>query len=177
MTTTEDNKTNKTNTGNVLITLFVGLVLIAVALLVGRCTKTCPDPETIETHDTTYIHHTDTVKVDTIIYKDRTILDTFIIRDTFLIREQLSYEDSLSQIWVSGINPSIDSIKHFIPRDTVVITNDITHVIQRKHGWTVTVGVYGGYGISIDGQKRLIGSPEIGIGVAIGYGFDIGRKK
>lgn len=154
-----------------LLILFCS-ILFGGGFFLGRYSS--PEPETIEKHDTTYIHSVDTLTVhkDSIVYRDRIVIDTFHIRDTFLIREQLTYEDSLSQIWVSGINPSIDSIKHFIPRDTVVITNNITHIVTKKHGWTVNVCLYGGYGgCMVD--KRLYGSPEVGIGMSIGYGFII----
>lgn len=160
----------KKETRNGLITGAIGIVLVIIAFLLGRCTYECPEPETIEKHDTTYIHSTDTVKVDTIIYKDRIVLDTFYIRDTFLVREQLTYEDSLSKIYVSGIDPSIDSIIHYIPRDTVIITNDITHVVKKKWNFGIGVGGYVGAGVGYNPLKGSFGvnAPEVGVGVIVG---------
>lgn len=162
----------KKETRNGLITGAIGIVLVIIAFLLGRCTYECPEPETIEKHDTMLIHSVDTVTVhkDSIVYKDRVILDTFIIRDTFLVSEQLTYEDSLSKIWVSGINPAIDSIVHYIPRDTVIINNDITHVVKKKWNFGIGVGGYVGAGVGYNPLKGSFGvnAPEVGVGVIVG---------
>ena len=129
------------------------------------------EPQIIEKVDTVVVTKIDTLKIkkDSIIYKTKTKLDTLYIHDTILIREQKEYEDSLSHIWISGIDAEIDSIHYTIPEKTVTITKEITKIEKQKTGWSLVVGPYVGYGIGIK-DKNVIATPEIGIGVSIGWG-------
>lgn len=164
------------NSRNILITLAVGLVLMAISFIMGRCTSPQPE-EGVETKsDTVYIHHTDTIKVDSIIYRTKRILDTvYLPADTVLYVEQVEYEDSLSKVWVSGIEPKVDSIWHFIPRDTVLINNDTTITISEKKHWKqfvgVGLGVGAGAGYNPNTGKLDVIVPEVSLNIVYGFGY------
>lgn len=77
-------------------------------------------------------------------------IDTVTIHDTIFIEsEQKEYQSENYRAWVSGYQPSLDSIEVY-PK-----TKIITRTKKRK--WSI--GIYGGYGIGNNGL-----SPEIGVG-------------
>lgn len=157
---------------NIIIAILIGLVLVAVAFFTGRCSVKAPEESTETKSDTVYIEKWDTIKVDTIIYRTKRIKDTiYLAADTTLYVEQIEYEDSLSHIWVSGIEPAIDSIVHFIPRDTVLINSETTITKVEKKHWKqfVGVGLSGGYGVSINQTPTF--SPFVGVTVTYGFGY------
>lgn len=110
--------------------------------------------ETVTKNDTTYVHTIDTITVikSDIIYKNTIVLDTIYIKDTALFVEQKVFEDSLSTIFISGVNPELDSIKYRLSRDTVHIFTETTNTISQKDSFwknrfVVTAGAFLGYGL------------------------------
>ena len=110
--------------------------------------------ETITQSDTIVIKSIDTITVTKkdIIYKETLVLDTIYIRDTALVVEQKTYSDSLSTIFISGVNPNLDSIYYRIPRDTVQILTETTNTISQKESFwhnrfTISAGIFCGYGL------------------------------
>lgn len=87
--------------------------------------------------DTVQIHCTDTVEVEIPITQKR-------------------YADSTYTAWVSGYNPSLDSINIYPRHEVVTITNTIR---QKPKRWGVGLNV--GYGIT----PRHGMQPYVGIGV------------
>lgn len=166
------------NKGHIISEIIMAVVIL---LLLFSLRRQYFDGGTEKNSDTVYIHSTDTLYLpkDSIIYKWKKVTDTlYLPKDTTLLVEQKYYEDSLSGIWISGVNPEIDSIKHFIPRDTVVVTNEITHtVIQEvRSGWGITIGGYaGGGGYVINGQVGV--APEIGLGCTVGWTYIFKHRK
>ena len=162
---------------NVLMAILV--IFLLCVLVFKSCNREPIDGGTEVKKDTIYIHHTDTVLKDTIIYKWKKVKDTvYLPADTMLFVEQKYYEDSFSAVWISGIEPEIDSIKHFIPRDTVLVNTEITHTIvdEVRSGFGICLGGYAGYGGAVkDGQVYV--SPEIGIGGTIGWCYIFKHKK
>lgn len=149
------------------------VMAVAILLLSFFLCKSCKPVEGhTETHsDTVFIHSKDTLYFpkDSIIYKWKKSTDTLYLHDTVLVREQKCYQDSFSTIWISGIEPEIDSIIHFIPRDTVLINTETTTTVvqKKKFGLGVTFGLSAGYGGYYDNGKVGL-APEIGISVVIG---------
>ena len=167
---------SKKSRNTLILSILGGIVLCVITFFCGRCgNKTVVDEEIVY-HDTTYITHIDTVKVDSIIYKTKIKLDTLYVHDTLLIREQKEYEDSLSHIWISGIDAEIDSILYTMPEKETIIETEIIRTIHKKSGWTITIGPYIGVGAALNNNKVYL-SPEIGVGVTIGYGWMIEKKK
>lgn len=167
---------SKKSHNKLILSILGGIVLCVIAFFCGRCSNKTVIDEEIVHHDTTYITYIDTVRVDSIIYKTKIKLDTLYVHDTLLIREQKEYEDSLSHIWISGIDAEIDSILYTMPEKETVIETEIIRTIHKKSGWTITIGPYIGAGAALNNNKVYL-SPEIGVEVTIGYGWMIEKKK
>lgn len=93
------------------------------------------------------------------------------IRDTInntivLPKENVMYEDSLYTAWVSGVSPSLDSIR--IRQKVVTITTQVPYEVvkHRKFSVGVQLGFGPQYGLI---NKRWDVGPYVGIG--IGYNF------
>ena len=124
--------------------------------------------ETVTKYDTTYVHTIDTITVtkSDIVYKNIIVLDTIYISDTAMFVEQKVFEDSLSTIYISGIEANLDSIEYRIKRDTLKIYKEINNTISQKESFwhnrfVVTAGVYAGYGL-------LTNKPDIYVGLGFG---------
>ena len=109
--------------------------------------------ETIKS-DTIVIKSIDTITVTKkdIEYRDVFILDTIFVKDTSLVFEQKVFEDSISTIYISGVNIELDSIEYRLPKDTVQIyTEKIQTVKEQESFWhnrfTISAGVFAGYGL------------------------------
>ena len=164
---------------NTLITILIGLVLVAVAFFTGRCTA--PSREIgEETHSDTIHHYSkDTVFLpkDSIVYKWKRVTDTlYLSKDTALLVEEKCYEDSLSRVVFTGIDCELDTIIHFIPRDTLIINTETTITIDKpQKRWKQFIGVGVHLGVSagynpIDKNAAIV-APEIGVGFVYGVGY------
>lgn len=69
---------------------------------------------------------------------------------------QKQYADSTYTAWVSGYNPSLDSIRIYPRHEIITISNTIR---QKPKRWIV--GLNAGYGITKDGIQ-----PYIGVGIS-----------
>lgn len=130
--------------------------------------------------DTIHTTYTDTifVPIEKIKYVESKIIDTIYLKptDTVLLVEQKEYKDTISTIWISGVEPKIDSISYRIPRDTFFINKEITVKEQRRinKGLTLNIGLGTGIGINpITGKIE----PTIGIQGTIGWGLCISKKR
>lgn len=150
----------------------IGLALGILLMLIPYTFKsTIPKP--ILKTDTIHTTSIDTIFIDKIKYVKTSKLDTIFIYDTILIKEQKIYEDTISTIWISGINPEIDSIKYRLPRDTFFITNEIE---QKRINKGIILGIgLGGCVIYNPITGRI--EPGIGINASIGFGFCIGKRR
>lgn len=110
----------------------------------------------------------DTIKVTEPVYVTRKVVDsvafpvtdTLRLRDTlfvYLEREQVRWQDSLSVVYASGVNPQVDSVIHFT-RDQI-ITKEIPVIQVKKTRWGI--GVQAGFGAYKDGL-----TPYFGVGVS-----------
>lgn len=87
------------------------------------------------------------------------VTDTIDVHDTlyvYLDREQIQWRDSLCEVYASGINPRVDSVRHY--RESKIITIKTQPPVKVKANWGV--GLQAGYGASKDGL-----SPYIGVGL------------
>lgn len=127
------------------------------------------------------VEYRETVKRDTIIiksidiitiektnisYRDIIVLDTVFLKDTSMLIEQKVFEDSISTIFISGVNPEIDSIFYRVPRDTVQVYTEKIQTVKEKNNFfknrfVVTAGIYAGYGL-------ISKQPDVFIGVGCG---------
>lgn len=152
---------------------------LIIVFFIGRCSSTPNIVEKVKT-DTLTITHIDTVYKDSVQIKETlkevVVLDTLYIHDTILLYEQKHYQDSLSDIWISGISPKLDSVRYYVPYKETIIEIEKTSQIERKWGCSLIVGPYIGYGIGLH-NNQLIMSPEIGIGITIGFGYNFPLNK
>ena len=91
------------------------------------------------------------------------VMDTLVIRDTMYVvmeREQVVWQDSLSKVYVSGVLPQIDSVKHYVSEK--IITRELTNIVKKPCKWGI--GVQAGYGIQLGEQVKT--APYIGIGIS-----------
>lgn len=156
-----------------IIMIIMGAVIAVLSYFLVR-SYTADVETTIETvTDTVFLHSTDTLYVykENIQYKEIRAVDTIYITDTILIREQKLYEDSLAKIWISGVEPELDSICYYIPRDTVLVNTTQTVTIHKKQGWGQFVGIGAGvgYGLSLGPTTHF--EPYVGINIVYGVGW------
>ena len=145
------------------------LVTLAVALgfIVGhRCDRSGPVAQVEARVDTLFVR--DTIKVTDPVFLTRRIVDTIAypvhdttkVRDTlyvYLAREQVTWEDSLSRVYASGIDPQVDSVIHFV--QDRIITKEIPVIQVKRTRWGI--GVQAG----VTGDKNGV-IPYVGVGVS-----------
>ena len=156
-----------------LIMIIMGVVIAILSYFLVRTYTAYVEQEVKIETDTIYLHSTDTCFVykENIQYKEIRAIDTIYVTDTILIREQKLYEDSLAKIWISGVEPELDSICYFIPRDTVLVNTTQTVIQHKKQGWGQFVGVGAGigYGLSLGPTHHF--EPYVGINIVYGVGW------
>lgn len=154
----------------VLRALIVVVGIIIICLLLTPKTEE-KEVKTVVLHDTIVIHDTIEKTVTEIQYKKIKIVDTNYLptpdTTTALPVEQKHYSDTLSDIWISGYKPTIDSIKYHIPHKIVYIDKIIE--VERKKKWyedrfVITAGVSAGYGIFTKQHDVFVG---VGVGIRL----------
>lgn len=124
--------------------------------------------DTVVVRDTLRIE----VPVEKIKYRDRKVVDTLYLptpQDTTpLPIEQKHYQDSISDIYISGYQPQIDSIQYHIPYKTVYV-DKVVEVPQVKKWYEdrfiFSAGVYTGYSPIYNNFDVIVG---FGVGVRLG---------
>lgn len=175
-------KENYQTKSNTLI--FIAIIMMAIAFFSLYFSKTPPN-----------VNKTDTVYVSDTIYKDTTLtifkekpvvkevyltkVDTFYTsegKDTILKTESKLYQDTLCckndsiilKNYISGVNPTLDSIKADWRKQETIITNtvEITKYIEKKRTFLdrFSIGIGVGYGIGLNNKQF-----EPFIGVSFNY--------
>lgn len=124
--------------------------------------------DTVVVRDTLRIE----VPVEKIKYRDRKVVDTLYLQTpqdtTPLPIEEKVYEDSISTIQISGIQPQIDKIEYHIPQQTIYV-DKVVEVPQVKKWYedrfVISAGVYTGYSPIYNNFDVIVG---FGIGVRLG---------
>lgn len=145
-------------------------ILITLAVLAsftyGRLLPFGGDSEPLkEKVDTLFIRDTIVAYKPQIVEKvklEKVILpaDTVMLHDTMFVllqKEQMVWQDSLAAVYVSGILPQIDSVKHFRSERVITIEKPIPVKVRDKWG----LGLHAGVGACKDGL-----TPYIGVGVS-----------
>lgn len=153
-----------------LVCLLIVSVLFNIVLLVGKS----PHSGQIKTSDTTRVTIIDTIPYLHPVPKDSIVVryETRLLpteRDTTMQTDcidsvkveipitQKRYADSTYTAWVSGYNPTLDSIRIYPRHEVITITNTIR---QKPKRWGVGLNV--GYGITPKNGLQ----PYIGVGVS-----------
>ena len=148
--------------------IVIVIAFFAVAsFFAGRMTaRNGAETAIVERADTLVIR--DTIKVTEAVSVTRRVVDsvpypvtdTIRMRDTLYVlleRQQVTWEDSLSRVYASGINPQVDSVIHFIQER--VITRHIPIIQVRKTRWGVGIQA----GATADKNGVI---PYVGVGVS-----------
>ena len=157
---------NKYKIDTFLLSL-VSLILLATTIYYSSNKKVVY--ETVTQNDTILIKSIDTITIEktNISYRDVIILDTVFVKDTSLIVEQKVFSDSISTIYISGVNPELDSIEYRLPKDTVQIFIEKVQTVKEKESFwhnrfVVSAGVFAGYGL-VHKQPDIF----LGVGCAV----------
>ena len=157
---------NKYKIDTFLLSL-VSLILLATTIYYSSNKKVVY--ETVTQNDTILIKSIDTITIEktNISYRDVIILDTVFVKDTSLIVEQKVFSDSISTIYISGVNPELDYIEYRLPKDTVQIFIEKVQTVKEKESFwhnrfVVSAGVFAGYGL-VHKQPDIF----LGVGCAV----------
>ena len=176
----------------------LGFALLTVMFfVVARCgwvNRDTDSPDTIVrsiTSDTVLLVKHDTVFIEKPLYVERTTIDTVYIENggskLSLPVEKLRYsEDGIFDIWVSGIEASLDSVRFYAPTVERTVTRTVT--VERKPSWACVP--YMGFkafegtvspniGLMLETPKSWVLGAEMGYskprstywGLSIGYRF------
>ena len=167
---------NKLKIHKAIIYVLSGFLLAMVFFIIfdNKTSQNASKVANIKSIDTVVVRDTLRIEVpvEKIKYRDRKVVDTLYLptpQDTTpLPIEQKVYEDSISTIQISGIQPQIDKIEYHIPQQTIYV-DKVVEVEKPKSFWEdrfiFTVGVYGGYGIISKQPDIFIGA---GVGIRLG---------
>ena len=89
---------------------------------------------------------------------------TIRVNDTLFVyaeREQIHWKDTLSDVYASGIEVNVDSVRHYIPMQVITKEKDV--IVKVKPKWSI--GVHAGYG-AFAKNGQITTSPYIGVGVS-----------
>lgn len=157
-----------------LVVLSLALVIVS-CLLVHKIMITTNEP-VIPIIKTDSIVRTDTIYVEipkTLIkYKEITKVESVFVEvpttQEKIPFEQKCYTDSLSDIYISGFQPNIDSINYHIPKQTIYV-DKVIEVPQTKKWYEdrfiFSAGVYTGYSPIYNNFDVIVG---FGVGVRLG---------
>lgn len=156
----------------ILILLAIFLAIGLVAYFVGKRDgkislskeiKTQVDTmlvrDTIVSYKPVYVEKIKTERVPVVVEKT----DTMMLHDTlyvYLQKEQITWEDSLSKVWISGVMPEVDSVQHYITER--VITKEVVIPKVQKTRWGL--GFHAGYGVQFGQQIKTC--PYVGVGIS-----------
>lgn len=152
----------------------IGIILVLLGAVLGAVTmcyvhrRCADDPHVVTMRDTILSVRTDTITIDRPVPVRTMLTDTIYIAvtDTITIRDSIYlrvphttkiYADSTYSAQVSGYRPSLDWIE--IYPQTVVMT-----IKERQKGSRWNLGLYGGYGITINNSGVQAGV-QVGAGV------------
>ena len=141
--------------------------------------------------DTLYVQKVDTIFQKDIEYVAEKVVDTLYITNVvdsvvkLPITQKHYTKDSIYDAWVSGVNPSLDSIKTYnnVYREVITKTETITNDNNKVRFYPYIGAMYNNknigekIGIAITTKKRLMFSCEVGLmdGNAY-YGANVGLK-
>lgn len=146
--------------------LLLMVFMVVLGFIIGReCQQKLP-VEPIKTKVDTLVIYDTITQIQPISVERRVVekqlvpvIDSVKIHDTlfvYLDREQVVWQDSLSVVYASGINPQVDSVKHFIQDRFITIETQVPVKVRSRWG----LGLQAGMGAGKDGL-----TPYVGVGL------------
>lgn len=161
------------NLKKILIAGAVMVATLAVSFVVGQrhAQKRLILPQK-ERVDTLVIYETKLVEKPVFVEKKVVekvpvpvpVSDTVMVHDTIYVymdREQVHWQDSLSDVYASGYDVQVDSVRHNI--QTQVITKERDVIVKVKPKWSL--GIHVGYGATFQ-NGQFAHMPYVGAGVS-----------
>lgn len=178
------------NTKDVILIACAFMLGIVVSNLLLKRKYDCTH-KVVTNVDTLYVHNVDTMFIKDIEYVTERVVDTLYITSVVdsivklpIIQKHYA-KDSIYDAWVSGVNPSLDSIKTYnnVYREVITKTETITKDNNKVRFYPYIGAMYNNknigerIGIAITTKKRLMFSCEVGLmdGNAY-YGANVGLK-
>ena len=164
---------NKLKIYKAFICILSGFLLAVIFFIIfdNKSSQNANKEANIKSIDTVVVRDTSRIEVpvEKIVYKDRKVVDTLYLQDTTpLPIEQKIYEDSISTIQISGVQPQIDKIEYHIPQQTIYV-DKVVEVPQVKKWYEdrfiISAGVYTGYSPIYNNFDVIVG---FGVGVRLG---------
>lgn len=156
-----------------LVVLSLALVIVS-CLLVHQILITTNEPvapivktDSVVRTETIFVK----VPVEKIKYKEITKVESVFVEvpvtQEKILFEEKHYEDSIADIYISGFQPSLDSIHYHIPKQTIFV-DKVVEVPQTKKWWEdrfiFSAGVYTGYSPIYNNFDIIVG---FGVGVRL----------
>ena len=150
----------------------VGLIVLSFVANIWFLSRPEPEPSVVIERDTVWRDSiirepapAETIKTDRVVYlripqPGRT--DTLTVHDSIDVPIpiiQKRYDDSLYTAWVSGFEPTLDSINLRLPTITETITKTIVKPSPR-----LSIGIQGGAGVGVFSRQ-----PDVYVGVGLQY--------
>lgn len=137
----------------------VGIIIICLLLTPKNEEK---DVITLVKNDTVVVHDTIVKKIKEVKYKEIRIIDTVYLTSNSIPIQQKHYSDSIADIYISGYEPSIDSINYHIPTRIEYITKTVEVEKPKKPTFKdkigFTFGVYCGYSPIYNNFDVIVGA-------------------
>lgn len=115
--------------------------------------KTEPSAQVVTKEIPIPVYLADSTKIDSLLNECARLERIGDSLQLVLLRVQRHYSDSTFDAWVSGVDPSLDSIKTY--QTTRVITKEIPVIQVKKTRWGI--GIQGGVTIGKDGLSPYLG--------------------
>lgn len=123
--------------------ILFGVCLVWAVLILFR--NPHPHTQIVHTTDTVYITKFDTLELVSPIFVEKKVVDTFFVyvNDSTNIPlpiEQKKYsEPNKYELYISGVNPNLDTIRVFNKTEYRTVTNTVTHTVY-KNAWRGYIG-------------------------------------
>ena len=158
-----------------LVLFLAGVAFAAAVVLSFVCGQhhpvSCPhgDPQTktdtLLVRDTIHVYEPEIVEKT--VYRTQLvpIVDTLRLHDTLFValeRTRVAWRDAYSEIWASGVDPEIDSVRHYITTKVVTVQERIPVEVKVRPKWSVGIGA-GVVAAPVDGSLKV--APAVGISV------------
>ena len=158
-----------------LVLFLAGVAFAAAVVLSFVCGQHNPvswpqgDPQTktdtLLVRDTIRVYEPEIVEKTVIRTQYVQVVDTLRLHDTLFValeRTRVAWRDAYSEIWASGIDPEIDSVRHYLTTKVVTVQERVPVEVKVRPLWSIGIGA-GVVAAPVDGDLKV--APAVGISV------------
>ena len=121
--------------------------------------------DTLLVRDTIRVYEPEIVEKTVIRTQYVPVVDTLRLHDTLFValeRTRVAWRDAYSEIWASGVDPEIDSVRHYLTTKVVTVQERVPVEVKVRPKWSVGIGA-GVVAAPVDGSLKV--APAVGISV------------